>query len=329
MLSTSIHTFSLTALFNRWFKSVSLPVERSTEKYTLESPREGQPKASDAAPLDPSLFKLAEGDMDFLHDTVTSDDDELRSRIFAIQKKSYATFPYPCVLNFAFVTGKLRLHPVYERVLEAGKRGDTVFLDIGCAMGTDVRRLAYDGYPAKNMLATDLRQSFLDEGHELYGDARNSPIRFFTSDVFEIPAPTSSASCAVSEVPLAQVTKLADLQGQVTHMYMALLFHLFDEAAQYEIALKVGTLLRRTSGCIVFGRHQGSEVAQPISDSFFKERFLHSPESWRDMWIRVFTELEDEEFAMTRVAVDARVRTSGFAFGKVSGRVLDWSVSIL
>lgn len=88
MLSTSIHTFSLTALFNRWFKSVSLPVERSTEKYTLESPREGQPKASDAAPLDPSLFKLAEGDMDFLHDTVTSDDNELRSRIFAIQKKS-------------------------------------------------------------------------------------------------------------------------------------------------------------------------------------------------------------------------------------------------
>lgn len=214
-----------------------------------------------------------------------------------------------------------------------------------------MRRLAYDGYPAKNMLATDLRQSFLDEGHELYGDAKNSPIRFFTSDVFEIPAPTSPASCAVSEVPLAQVTKLADLQGQVTHMYMALLFHLFDEAAQYEIALKVGTLLRRTSGCIVFGRHQGSEVAQPISDSFFKyvipfirlivrlaklysfcfsrERFLHSPESWRDMWIRVFTELEDEEFAMTRVAVDARVRTSGFAFGKVSGRVLDWSVSIL
>lgn len=186
------------------------------------------------------------------------------------------------------MTGKLRFHPVYQRVLVAGRRGDTVFLDIGCcstsfcpplesiadtkifSVGTDVRRLVYDGYPAKNVLATDLRQSFIGEGYELYRDSETSKIRFFTSNVFDIPTPSLPAPSEPSDTPFSQVAKLDDLQNQVTHMYMALLFHLFDEASQYEIAIKVGTLLKRSSGAIIFGRHQGAEVAGVISDNFFR-----------------------------------------------------------
>ena len=135
-------------------------------------------------------------------------------------------------------------------------------------MGTDVRRLVYDGYAGRNVFATDLRESFLDDGHELYRDASTSKITFFPSDVFDLPTPSSPASAEPCETPLSQVSRLSDLRNQVTHMYIALLFHLFDEASQYEIALKVGSLLKRTSGSIIFGRHQGAEEAVVISDKF-------------------------------------------------------------
>lgn len=138
------------------------------------------------------------------------------------------------------------------------------------SVGTDARRLVYDGYAARNVFATDLRESFLADGHELYRDAETSKIRFFPSDVFDLPTPSSPASREPSGTPLSQVTKLSDLQNQVSHMYIALLFHLFDEASQYEIALKVGSLLKRTSGAVIFGRHQGAEKAGVVSDKFFK-----------------------------------------------------------
>lgn len=138
------------------------------------------------------------------------------------------------------------------------------------SVGTDVRRLVYDGYNARNVFATDLRESFLADGHELYRDAETSEIRFFPSDIFDLPTPPSPAPSDPSDTPLSQVTTLSDLQNQVTHMYIALLFHLFDEASQYEIALKVGSLLRRTSGAVIFGRHQGAEDAGVISDNFFR-----------------------------------------------------------
>lgn len=62
------------------------------QKGSSNVPREGQPNASDAAPLDSSLFVLSEGDLEFLHSTVSDDDDELKSRIFGIQKRLVVLF---------------------------------------------------------------------------------------------------------------------------------------------------------------------------------------------------------------------------------------------
>jgi hypothetical protein len=213
-------------------------------------------------------------------------------------------------------------------------------------VGTDARRLVFDGYPGHNVLGSDLRQAFIDEGFELYQDADTCKIRFFTADVFDISA---SPMAIPSDIPLSKVTSLSELQNKVTHMYAALLFHLFDEASQYEIALKLCTLLKRHSGAVIFGRHQGKERASLITDNYFKyclsldyvatsrlissrpsnrDRFIHSPESWRDLWISVFAEVEGVEFAETRITVGAQLKDS-FEHGKISGRMMHWSVSIL
>lgn len=135
------------------------------------------------------------------------------------------------------------------------------------AVGTDVRKLVYDGYPASNVLGSDLRRSFIDDGYELYRDIDTCKIRFFTSDVFAVSTRPGIMS---NDVPLSQVTALGELQDRVTHLYIALVFHLFDEVSQYEMAIRAASLLKRESGATIFGRHQGADSPTLIKDKFFR-----------------------------------------------------------
>ena len=157
-------------------------------------------------------------------------------------------------------------------------------------VGTDVRKLVADGYPGRNVLGTDLRQEFLDIGYKLYQDSPSSnPIRFFTSDIFDVPSPLSlpPLPSTTKELPplspqqqplilLSEISNLTQLRGRINHFYLGALFHLFNESTQYEIALRVASLLdlSRKEGVVVFGRHQGLEVAGIIDDHLGRYELL-------------------------------------------------------
>lgn len=132
-------------------------------------------------------------------------------------------------------------------------------------MGTDVRKLVWDGYPANNVMGCDLRQEFIDYGYKLYQDKDSCAIHFFPSDIFDVPYPFP-ADQAPTSVDVANVKDLSQLHGAVTHCYTGALFHLFDEPTQYALALRVATLLKRVPGAVVFGRHQGLPEAGMIDD---------------------------------------------------------------
>lgn len=137
-------------------------------------------------------------------------------------------------------------------------------------MGTDVRKLVYDGYPASNIIGCDLRPQYFDFGHELFGDAGRCPIQFFADNIFDLPGiatPLDLAPDSEMNVPdLASVTNLSQLRGTLTHIYTGALFHLFDEETQYALAVRLALLLKRSPGAIVFGRHQGLAKAGAIDD---------------------------------------------------------------
>lgn len=135
-------------------------------------------------------------------------------------------------------------------------------------VGTDVRKLVYDGYPATSVLGCDLRQDYIDLGYKLYQDRDSSLIHFFTSDVFDVPVnlgPGSTSHEGATAVPTGQVTELSQLTGSLTHIYTGALFHLFDESTQYAIAHRLALLLKKVPGAIVFGRHRGA-VNEGIMD---------------------------------------------------------------
>ncbi|KDQ57217.1 hypothetical protein JAAARDRAFT_131509 [Jaapia argillacea MUCL 33604] len=285
--------------------------------------REEQVAANNIPALDPTLLKLSETEVQFLHATVASEDEEMQRRVREVQEDS--KYPYPCIRAFHYVNLMMSKNAVYPDIVREGKeRGDTLFLDLGCCMGTDVRKLALDGYPARNILGCDLREEYITLGYKLFQDRKKSEIRFLAADIFDVPLTHKP-----SNADPTSATQLAQLQGSLTHVYTGALFHLFDEATQYAIAARVGVLLKREKGAVVFGRHQGLEDAGMIDDHMKRTRYGHSPTSWPLLWKRVFTELEDAEFAEKRLVVDAKLTENLSGIPGRSSRMLYWSVKIV
>ena len=135
-------------------------------------------------------------------------------------------------------------------------------------MGTDVRKAAYDGYPASQIVGVELQAEFIALGKKLYADAQNTPIRFIQGDVLTLKLPSSAQSVTPSSTPVREVVSLDDLLGRVAVVYTGALFHLFDESTQHALALRLALLVRQDKPSLIFGRHQGQAEAGPIKDNF-------------------------------------------------------------
>ncbi|EIW55668.1 uncharacterized protein TRAVEDRAFT_50153 [Trametes versicolor FP-101664 SS1] len=296
---------------------------------------EGQVEPSVIPPLDPALLRLSDEEHAFLRAAITEDEEVLKARIYDVQKRAYEKYPYPCICAFHFVNLMMHKNTVYPSVLAAGKSDSTsLLLDLGCCMGTDVRKLVRDGYPASQVLGCDLRPEYIQLGHELFGDAFTCPVRFFTSNVFDLPLPSelSADADAIAAPPdPAAVSDLGQLRGALTHIYTGALFHLFDEKTQYGLAVRIVTLLKRRPSGVVFGRHAGLVEEGYIDDHLGRKRYGHSESSWPRLWKKAFAEVEGEEFAR-RVVVEAKLEAALGAQAPVDLRrtqMLYWSVSIV
>lgn len=133
------------------------------------------------------------------------------------------------------------------------------------SVGTDARKLVYDGYPARNIVGVDIIQRYIDLGYDLYGDIDVCKIHFMKADALKLPADVC-VDASLGDTPLSQVTEFSQLRGSVTHIYVGALFHLFSEQKQYDLALRLATLLKNEQGAIIFGRHEGFKDAQKIAD---------------------------------------------------------------
>ncbi|THH11013.1 hypothetical protein EW145_g923 [Phellinidium pouzarii] len=240
-------------------------------------------------PLDPSLFRPSPTEWAFLREAISVDEEEVRKRVLVAQNETYTRYPYPCIRWFHFTNLFMSTNPIYPTVLAAAKAsGDTLFLDLGCCMGTDVRKLVKDGYPPERVAGCDLRRAFIDACYTLFNDSPSTcAITFLTSDIFEInldPSPPHP-----STRPFNEATSLDDLRGRLSHVYSGALFHLFNEETQSALAARLARLLRvppgraigdaPAAGGIIFGRHQGKETPGLIDDAMgrYEKAFIFCP----------------------------------------------------
>ncbi|KAJ2977499.1 hypothetical protein NUW54_g11412 [Trametes sanguinea] len=109
-------------------------------------------------PLDENVYSLEGDELKFLQEqTGIKDEGELKRHVLEVQAEAYAIYPYPCIQAFNFLRFKLPKLPGYDRLLKLGQdRPNAILLDMGCCFGNDVRRAAADGFPAKQIIASDL-----------------------------------------------------------------------------------------------------------------------------------------------------------------------------
>ncbi|KAI0320559.1 hypothetical protein OF83DRAFT_1052908 [Amylostereum chailletii] len=275
----------------------------------------GQVIPKDAIPpLDEKYYGLDETETAFFkQQTGITDDDELKRHIFRIQAEAYAVFPYPCILRFSWTKLKIsRLFP-YKDLLNLGaKREGAIYLDLGCCFGNDPRKAIADGYPAQNVVASDLYQEFWDLGQKLFNTTHKMyPVTFVAGDAFdpvhlETVSPFTTASPPTTSRPiLGELKSLNPLRGHVSAIHASSFFHLFDEDGQQRLAHAVAGLLSPEPGSMVFGQHAGlPHKGFRTSTLLAREGFCHGPDSWRELWdgkvfakgtVKVETELTEAE----------------------------------
>ncbi|KAM5536370.1 hypothetical protein V8D89_009968 [Ganoderma adspersum] len=241
-------------------------------------------------PLNTSKYlKLDKDERTFFKATTKIEDDaELDRHILDVQVQAYKIFPYPCIRIFGFTRIRISRLPAYKHLLKLGReRENPVFIDLGCAFGSDLRKAIVDGYPIESCLATDLHGGLYKEGHRLFRDTPTTfPVPFVQGDVFDpnfltIAQPLSADALPRAPTPaLTGLTSLNPLCGHVSAIYMGKFLHVFNEAGQAHIARALAGLLSPERGSLLFGVQGAVEERGPFTPAGSDwTMFCHSPES--------------------------------------------------
>ncbi|KAL5119572.1 hypothetical protein ACEQ8H_002418 [Pleosporales sp. CAS-2024a] len=201
---------------------------------------------------------------------------EVELHIKTVRNEAFKIFPYPCVGNWGFLNLSVMNSPIYDDVLQRIKNGQQ-YLDIGCCMGQDIRKLIVDGAPQENLYGSDLKQDFWDIGYDMFCDKTTLRIKFIQADVFDAES------------------GLREYDGKIDIVHAASFFHLFDWDDQVKAIKRVIGLLQARPGSVVFGRQGGmakAGVFTHVQDG--KTIFWHNPESWAKIWKQAGDETSTE-----------------------------------
>ncbi|VDC02703.1 unnamed protein product [Peniophora sp. CBMAI 1063] len=259
---------------------------QDSHSWNEEGRRAALAKIDNSASYSPTAEEL-----EFLKcQTGIDDEEKLKAHVQDVQQRAFAVYPYVCIHQFRFTKPKIAHHFAYPRLLAMpASRSRAIFLDVGSFFGQDIRKAIMDGYPAKDAIASDLRQAFWDVGLELFPASQPPP--FVQADILELSQQTSAPK-PVSSVDLGTVTNLASLHGQVTVIHAAELFDLFNFDQQEVVARALASLLSDEPGSMIFGIHSGQPVKRAvqrvISDT--GTQYCHGPDSWRALWKGIYGE---------------------------------------
>jgi len=194
------------------------------------------------------------------------------SKFNTIQReRGFAANPYPCIGLYRFTTLTLLNHPLYKSIVQKLKdgTGETIYLDIGCCFGQDLRQLAQDGVPSERLIGVDIEGPLMELGYELFLDRQTLRSRFVVIDIFK---------------GAAQGPAWTDLEQQGTDIiHCSAFFHLFTLEDQIAAAKQVAKLVKK--GGFIVGRQMGSVKPGDVpAVSEGSMSYRHNPQTLQSMW---------------------------------------------
>ncbi|KAB8254848.1 hypothetical protein BDV32DRAFT_154839 [Aspergillus pseudonomiae] len=184
-------------------------------------------------------------------------------------KQGWEITHYPCFRLVTFLDLELSQSLVYARFVNTIKQG-ALFIDLGCGLGQDIRRLAHDGAPPENLVGLDLRKEAVELGYDLFMDGDTLKARFIVQDFLQ-------------DTPL-----LREMIGNIEIINSGLFMHLWDWAGQVRIGRRMVELLTH-QGCLITGVHFGGQDSGINKTEDWIERFVHNEMSFRQIWIDIET----------------------------------------
>jgi hypothetical protein len=169
---------------------------------------------------------------------------------------------------------------------------------------------------------------YWDLGHQLFRSTPESfPVAFLAGDALDPdflalqPLPSEAPQSAAPD--LHSLTSLNGLNGRLSAIHSASLFHLFSEEKQLLLARKLAALLAPRPGSIIFGCHGAQPTKGYVLATAGRHMFCHSPESWRDIW-------DGEVFERGSVQVTTHMKNAGKILNPTTDfHMLFWSVKRL
>ncbi|KAF1967866.1 hypothetical protein BU23DRAFT_583613 [Bimuria novae-zelandiae CBS 107.79] len=211
--------------------------------------------------------------------------NKVKAHIKQLRDKAYVIFPYPCLARWSFLDFTVSLSRNYPEVVERVKQGDK-YLDLGCCVGQDIRKLVFDGAPSENTYGSDLEKNFIDIGYDLFLDRSTLKTTFIPADIFD------------------EDSGLKQVEGEIDIVHAAAFLHLFDEGGVRNACKRIVKILKSKPGSLFIGGHIGNIESGDYVGSVDKNRkkFRHNPQSFKEMWIKVGEETG------TRWDVDAHLK---------------------
>lgn len=246
------------------------------------------------------------------------------------RSRAFKIYPYPCLGQLRFLNLSLSRHPLYPEVLsrlqqntndptasqnlslsiDRSSKGITYthqhpqkFLDLGCCLAQDLRKLVVDGAPAENLYGLDLEGRFIDLGYDLFRDHQTLKSRFVVADLQEDeqeeeeeeeehnrspqhpPTPPDPSSLP-TKLPASALSK------QISIIAANSFFHLYNLPQQLALAKRVVRFLSPERGSLILGRQVGSLVPGEYTSVDNKgTRYAHNVDSFQRFWEQVASEV--------------------------------------
>jgi SAM-dependent methyltransferase len=191
-----------------------------------------------------------------------------------------------------------------------------MFLDLGCGLGQNMRKLLLDGAPAKQVCGADISSDLIACGHEYFRDVDRWQCKMYIGDLFD-----SNASVN------------AEASGQFDAIWAAMVYHLWAWDGQLKASIQTARLLKDKKGAMLIGWQLGAtpavEEKRPLlaeSRSDHRAMFRHDDDSFRKLWHEVSQETGMNFEVETKVAFPPWLRDEKRDLSGSKGSILAFKV---
>ncbi|KAH8693719.1 hypothetical protein BGW36DRAFT_301440, partial [Talaromyces proteolyticus] len=190
--------------------------------------------------------------------------------VHRIRDQAWNIRVYPCTGLGVWLVPTISRSPAYAEILALVKTGAR-YLDVGCFIGQDMRRLVYDGAPSTNLYGVDI-VSHWAVGFDMFRDKATFSAQFIEADFMDT----------------AESAGLAALEGSVDVIFVSQVLHQWGWEGQVKAVKRLVEFSR--VGTLVVGCQIGTLDVGGVEVEFGPVKvplWRHDPVSFDKLWQQV------------------------------------------